>query len=285
MAVKFFGQFLVEKGVVSSEQVLKAIELQEKVNLKFGEMALSMGMITDKDVDRVHHAQRTEDLKFGDMAVKLGIISEAQLNEVLTRQKNNHLYIGEALVRVGGLTEEQLPQLLAEFKEDQAPYMVDRVVIPAGVPNGTLLEICADLTYKMMTRIADIQFRPGACALSDEIGSNDLLVGMELVQDLEARYVLSVSSGVRRMVAEGILKQGDVTGESEEMLNDTVMEFVNVVCGNVSAKAAQLGKNIEIRPPEVLQSGSGPLRVPAGKTGLRFPIYVSDEKVELFLIT
>ncbi len=46
MAVKFFGQFLVEQGIVTSEALLNAINLQDKNNLKLGEMAVAMGLIT-----------------------------------------------------------------------------------------------------------------------------------------------------------------------------------------------------------------------------------------------
>ncbi|NTW88764.1 MAG: chemotaxis protein CheX, partial [Desulfobulbaceae bacterium] len=41
MAVKFFGQFLIEQGVVTSDALLNAINLQDKNNLKLGEMAVA----------------------------------------------------------------------------------------------------------------------------------------------------------------------------------------------------------------------------------------------------
>src|SRR5271169_199968 len=154
MAVKFFGQFLVEKGYITSAVLLKAIALQESANLKFGEMALSMGLITSADIDQVHDAQRNEDLQFGDMCVKMKILSTKQLKEVLTKQTNSHLYIGEALVKVGAVYADDLSKYLEAFKVDQAPYMVDKVLIPAGVPDSSLWELAADLTYKMLTRVA-----------------------------------------------------------------------------------------------------------------------------------
>ena len=57
MAVKFFGQFLVEQGAVTSEALLHAIELQDRTNLKLGEMAVAMGYITPNDIERAHSAQ------------------------------------------------------------------------------------------------------------------------------------------------------------------------------------------------------------------------------------
>ena len=87
MAVKFFGQFLVEKGVVTREVLLQAIELQESVNLSFGATAMAMGLLTEADIEKVHNAQRCEDLRFGDMAVKLELLTADQMQQVLTRQR------------------------------------------------------------------------------------------------------------------------------------------------------------------------------------------------------
>jgi len=279
MAVKFFGQFMVERGIISSETLLKAIELQDATNLKFGEMALSMGLITDNDIERVHNAQRKQDLQFGDMCVKLGIITMTQLKEVLTKQKNSHLYIGEALIKVGAMAQGDLQNHLDAFKADQAPYQVDRVALPAGVVDSGLWEMAADLTYKMLSRVANLTFRQGHCALVQRLEANDTVVAITLSGSIHARYLFSVSLSVRRSIARAILNADDVSKETEEMLDDTVMEFANIVCGNMAAKAAQLGKTIEISPPEVLDAKNG-VPVPSGGKGIMFPVYVADGLVE-----
>ena len=103
MAVMFFGQYLVEKGVVSREVLLQAIELQESVNLSVGAVAISMGLLTEADVERINQAQRTEDLRFGDMASKLGLLNQEQFQQVLTKQKNNYHPVPTAGDRIGGL--------------------------------------------------------------------------------------------------------------------------------------------------------------------------------------
>ena len=163
MAVKFFGQFLVEKGIVARDILLKAIELQEQKNLKLGEMALAMGHVTPADIDRAHRAQLSRDIKLGDLLVEMGILTLSQLDEVMTRQKNTHLYIGEALVLVGALTNEQLQHCLGEFNIDQAPYVSERIELPADISNSEIWEITADLTYKMITRMLGFPFRAGKC--------------------------------------------------------------------------------------------------------------------------
>jgi CheY-specific phosphatase CheX len=280
MAVKFFGQFLVEHDAVTSESLLHAIELQERNNLKLGEMAVVLGFITQKDIESAHAAQLSKDMKLGDLLVELGFLTKDQLEEVISRQKATHLYIGEALVKVGALTPDKLDQLLAAFKADQAPYAVERVELPAWLSENTATwEMCVDLTYKMVTRVIGIQFRPGKFIETDVLSSNFMVAAMDLSGDLTARYLLSVSAGIQKSIARAILKEEDVENEDEEILEDTVMEFVNIVCGNVVAKASQMGVTLDINPPVTIHPPATGLPVPDGYRGVVFPVHVGDVEV------
>jgi len=285
MAVKFFGQYLVEKGIVSRDVLLKAIDLQERKNLKFGEMAVSMGCVTQADIDRAHNAQLSKDMKLGDLLVEMGILTLNQMNDIVTRQKNTHLYIGEALVLVGALTSTQLLQHLDDFKADQAQYVADRIELPDAIPNSRIWEMTADLTYKMITRVLGIQFRPEKCRVAGTLDTNFMMAAMDLSGDVDARYLISVSEGLQKTVAKAILREESVEAEPVEVLEDTVMEFVNVVCGNVAAKASQMGAIININPPVSIRPPAAGLPVPEGHTALCFPIHVGEgEKMELILL-
>lgn len=203
MAVKFFGQFLVEKGVVSRETLLQAIELQESVNLSFGATSLAMGILTEADIERIHNAQRIEDLRFGDMAVKLGLLTSEQMMQVLTRQKNTHLYIGEALVKVGSFQADELPKYLEEFKADQAQYATDTVVIPTGVSEPKIWEMVADLSYKMLTRVALLVFRPEPCFVADRVPAMDVYATMDFTGDISGRYFMGVTAATQKKNCQG----------------------------------------------------------------------------------
>ncbi len=283
MAVKFFGQFLVEKGLISREQLLVALDLQKTTNLKFGEMALKMGLLTDDQIIRVHNAQHSEDQRFGDIAVRIGLLTEAQVQEVLGRQQDTYIYLGAALVEVGALDDASLVTHLEAFKLDQEPYVVETVAIPAGVPHSQVWEAAADLTYKMLTRLANLPYRKEQCTVVTQVEPNDIIASMELSGTLQATYLLSASSGVRAAIARTMLRE-EVDNGPEELLDDAVMEFVNVVCGNLAAKVAQFGQSIQLAPPQAIHPGSESLPVPVGRIGLLFPIHVvNGEEVALVL--
>src|ERR1035437_7324712 len=205
MAVKFFGQFLVEQGIVTSEALLNDINLQNKNNLKLGEMAVSMGLITQEDIGRAHNAQMTKDIRLGDLLVEMGLSALDQVSDVATRQKNTHLYIGEALLQVGALTNDELQKQLDAFKADQAQYVSNGIELPITSASSKIWEMTADLTYKMITRVLDLQFRPGKCTLATAISPNYMLVAMDLSGDVEARYLISVSEGLQKSIARAIL--------------------------------------------------------------------------------
>jgi CheY-specific phosphatase CheX len=279
MAVKFFGQFLVEQDAVTGESLLHAIELQERTNLKLGEMAVAMGFITQKDIQTAHSAQLSKDMKLGDLLVELGFLVPTQLEEVIAHQKATHLYIGEALVKVGALTAEKLDHYLAAFKADQVPYVASRVELPEWLNlHGPAWEMTVDLTYKMITRVIGIQFRPGKFTDIEVISPNHMIAAMDLSGDMNARYLLSVSASIQKAIARAILKEDDVDSEDNEILEDTVMEFVNIVCGNVVAKASQMGVTLDINPPITLHPPSSGLPVPKGYRGILFPIHVGDDQ-------
>ncbi len=276
MAVKFFGQYLVEQRVVTSDQILAAIQLQEKRNLKFGDMAIQMAFVSDRQMETAHKAQRREDLPLGDMLVKLGFLTNFQREAVIARQKAQHLYIGEALVEIGALDHGKLDHYLNEFKLDQAAYITDDIEMPADVPHLDFCRFCADITYKLLTRMAGIRHRPAPAQLVDALEGNDVVVSMNMLGTVNAMFVVSVSRDIMVAIAKCVLEEPDVSAEPDEVLLDTVKEFANVVLGNVVAKAQIKGYKVEIVPPELLEVGDGLVAVPEGMVGVYFPVIVPD---------
>ncbi len=284
MAVKFFGQFLIENGVVTRENLLQAMELQERKNLKLGEMALHLGYVSQADITRAHNAQLSKDLRLGDLLVEMGILSQDQLNDVITRQKNSHLYIGEALVLVNALTSGQLQKQLEAFKADQSDFVSGTTELPVTVVNSEIWQMAVDLTYKMITRILSIQFRSGKAQVVSVIPANFMIAAMDFSGDVEGCYMLSVNEGLQKVIAKAILREESVEDEPSEVLEDTVMEFVNIVCGNIAAKASQMGKIMEISPPTTIIPHLNGIAVPEGQVVLCFPIHVGEYgKMELLI--
>ncbi len=278
MAVKFFGQYLVEHKIVTRMNLLQAIELQEKNNLRFGEMVIAMGLLSEEQAATIHRAQRNQDLQFGDMAVQLGLLKPDQVQHVLNRQRSQHLFIGQALVEIGALTEEQLDKHLQAFNGEQQPSLTEKITIPVGIPHGPIWEMVADLTYKMLTRIAGLSFRPGPCVEVNKIPSRPVIVEVGFSGAVSARYLLTVSENTRTLIANAVLQETPSTHQTEP-LAEPILEFVKIVCGNVINKAVQLGYTIELTPPHLHAPEQVDVKIPADQTAIQFPIYLSDGEI------
>lgn len=280
MAIKFFGQYLVEKNVITAPALRKAVALQRQVNLLFGATARAMGMITDADIELVHAVQRKKDLNFGDMCVDLGLLTTEQMKQVAEKQKRDHLHLGDALVRTNAITAEELPALLEAFEADQAPYYSKKPAAPAPIPNEDLWELYADRTYKMFTRVVNLTFKPDQRSVVDGIEPNDTIVAARMTGDAPCTYLLSVCAEVRDSIARSILNEDDISSEPREVLVDAVKEFANIVCGSIAAMVTQRGKAIEFGAPEVLDVQDRFSPSPGAK-GLLYPLHVAEGCVEV----
>ena len=280
MGVKFFGQYLIEKKVITREDLWHAVQLQHKTNLLFGETARSLGVITREDVERVHAAQRKQDMDFGDMCVKMEILSKEQVRQVAEHQKRNRLRLGDALVRINAIQAEALPALLQAFEADQEACYAKEEPPRTPLPHEDLWEMYADRTYRMFTRFVNLTFKPDQRSVVTGIDPNDTIVAIRMKGDAPCIYLLSVSADMRDTIAKAMLRLNDISTQPREAIVDAVKEFVNIVGGSIASKVLSMGKEINFESAEVLdvQERYSPW---ANGKGLLFPLHVTEGRVEV----
>jgi len=253
MAIQFFGQYLLSKGILKPAQLLEAVEYQETNNLKLGEYAVKKGFLKTEAAGRINQLQRTKDVRFGDAAVELGLLTKQQVEEVITAQKNDHIYLGDAVVIKGFAKREVIEKALKGFKEEQAHFAPGRIEIPAEVPLPELNAGFFDLTHKLFLRIGGTESKLGAAQVrSGKISVPAFAVQIAFTGQLNTRYIVAAPKEVAQRMANGILGAGT---HSDEELQDVVQEFANIVCGNIVARLAQQGKKVDISPPEAISGG------------------------------
>ena len=283
---KFFGQYLLEKGVLNKDQLVEAINYQKSKILKLGEIAVSQGYLTDKQVAKIHNEQKRTDLRFGDLSVQMGLLTRSQLEEILTIQKNNHVYLGEAIVACGHMDDGTLEKELAEFKEEQAAVPPIQVMITEDVPHKQLVEVAIDLTEKMMRRLGDLISKAGQLRREREsIKNMGIISYIEFRGDINVRYVLNISWEVAHEVAKKTFKKDDLPFD-EEIIKDTTAEFVNIVCGNIRAKILETGKKMEFQPPVTFVDKTGEaLTVNGSEIATVTPGYTQIGNYELAIVS
>lgn len=284
MVPKFFGQHLLERDILTKDQLIESINYQKSKILKLGEIAVTKGFISEKDAAKINNEQKRTDMRFGDLAVNMGLITTEQLEQIITIQKNNHIYLGEAIVACGFLDQETVDHELSQFKKEQAIIPPVEIMIKEDVAHREILEIMADLTSKLLRRLGDMQSKTGQVVTTDgPINNLGVVSILDFKGDIPCRYVLNVSWDVGMQIAKRTFKKDDLPMD-RELIVDTISEFVNVVCGNVRAKAIELGKKLEFEPPYNFMDEND-LSIPL-KTGEKIvvvPMYTPIGNLEIAL--
>ncbi len=278
MGIKFFGQFLIENGVVDSDQIRAALKLMEEENRSLGTLAEAGGILTAEEAVKVNAQQRTCDVPFGELAVEMGLLSEEQVEYLLGFQEQTRLRIGQALVRQGALANDRLLELLVQFENEQALFRIGNVDLPEGLESNLLAATVLDLLPKLLVRVASIGVRVGKGQAAAD------------APDLPVRTAVAVTGDVGLLICllsneEFSLQLAGATAGLDEsrleaarqnvaLLTDGVGEFLNVLAGNAMGVLERKQITTELAPPQC---------DPELDSGYLFDLAVSVGKAALYL--
>ena len=113
-----FVQFLRDRGEVTDDDILAALEYRREMTPPIGKLALQERLLTVKQVSRVLLAQCDSQLRFGQQAVELGFLVPAQVDELLELQARSRPGLPTCLVELGFMTRERMKKCRADFIEE-----------------------------------------------------------------------------------------------------------------------------------------------------------------------
>ncbi len=273
MAVKFFGQFLIEQGEIDAEQLCAALDLMRAENRQLGAIGVEKGFLRQTDADWINLQQRITDQNFGEIACNMGLLGARELDEIVAIQLETRLFVGEALVQLGSLPEDRLPTLLDRFKLDQAPYETEQRKLDADLGQNPAAPLVLDLLPKLCLRMATVQMKIGSGQPLSRLTSYpfNVRVSMSGAKGLSTTLVCDEVFG-RRLAAS--VSGLDIDRLSTELIYDGIGEFLNVICGNVVAILEREGIIVQLEPP---------VRDQALEAGTVFEIVVSEGAASLVL--
>lgn len=118
MFTQLFASYLLNKKLITPEQLKDALDYQKTVHVKLGVMAVNSSFMTAEDVNKVHKMQCKVDKKFGELAIEMGFLDEKKLEILLATQKSDYLLLGQTLIEKEYMTLEEFDQSLSNYKED-----------------------------------------------------------------------------------------------------------------------------------------------------------------------
>ncbi len=152
MAVRFFGQWLVERGLVRPAQLLTALDLQKATNRELHVFGVEARVITPKQADEIAQEQHRTDRRFGEIVKKMGLLTDEQVQRLSQRQSGARMFLGEILVQQGVLTFEQATVELTAFDESMAPVEAEKLFTLESLPErdyfNAYLEACINILQR-----------------------------------------------------------------------------------------------------------------------------------------
>ena len=114
------GEYLIEKGVITRENLVNALKEQKKNRIPFGQLALQSGMISPREMFQILSGQRKrakDAPSFGQLAIELNILSDKDIDTLLKLQSQTTALLGEALVSIGVLTKMELFHATKDYRK------------------------------------------------------------------------------------------------------------------------------------------------------------------------
>ena len=277
MIAKFFGQFLLERGALTGEQLLQAVEHQHSQHQKFGSYALRFGYLTLDEINGLHREQIYRPEKIGDLAIAKGFLTREQVAEILLRQKNDHLLLGEAIVKLGFMEREQLYLHLDEYH--RLTLAEDLHMAMDHFPEEPVLLKLCELFVGLLGRLYDLKAKPLVPQHQPQVRYGHPCAVARLANRRKPiRVIVAVPPTLARAIAMKFFGDGQPLDEKTD--REAVEEFLNVLCGNFIGKASQLGRFWELEAPLTHPAGEEILPL-YGEQLIRVPFVTPDNSLDL----
>lgn len=288
MFSQFFGQYLLNKGLLTTAQLSECLALEQSVRVKLGVLAMNAGVLTADQVEEIHELQRSRDKRFGEIAIEKEYLTVEQLDELLGKQSSKQLSLSQAILDQGYLNLAELESAMASYNQenklasDKDGAQVDSAMLEgilqfagAGEDKALFLNYTA-LFMRNMIRFLDEVPIAGAETVLGEVAPSDWV----------ATQVISCKSD---MITGLILKEDSLLeiarrysqeplSTVDELAQDSIAEFLNLVNGIFCVNASDQGVDLDLHFPSVIQGADT-----ANVKGYRIPLTLRFGIVDLMI--
>ncbi|MCD6595789.1 response regulator [bacterium] len=284
MEPKFFGQFLLENGAITTEQLKNALQYQQKLTVKIGELAVNKGILEQKDAKFINLEQRRTDKLFGELAVELGFLTQEQLNKLIIIHQNNHIFLGQILIDKGYIDSKKLSEFLDEFHRQQKPIENLKNLIPSKHKYFDELFTILDTTVKLFRRMPNLTLKLGQGTYKESIDNLFLFSVVDFSNSIDFKYFIVLPKELAYGIAEKLYKDDKIIYDNETV-SDFVREMTNIICGNITSQLLELGYKLNIKSPNsFLKDKMEKYVPPSGYKILEFPAKIPSYEFSIGII-
>lgn len=263
MVSMFFGQYLLEKGIINRESLLDALARQRETNRSILDIAIDRGYLKPGDVEIILLTFRSSDRTIEQICLDDGMLTADQLETLKYAQRERWMRIGDALVAGGHLSRAEIEEQLESFSSEVAKVEEHLKQELDEFPDTEILKTFFNLTAHHFSRITGRAVKLSSVESSESFlaagyrrfaqrfrGEKTICLAIDLPEPLTAT------------LAGGMLGTDGPTDVSAT--HDAVCEFVNVVGGNACTRIEVLG--LLLRPDPPFASGGDIPVAPEGES-------------------
>ena len=254
---QIFGNYLVQAGKLSQENLDAVIEYESSVRVKLGTIAVAEKLITDKQAEEVNQLQAVMDKRFGDIAVEKGYLTDDQVGQLLKKQGNAYMIFVQTLIDQEIMTMEDIENSLKEYQDTQGftdSDMSDLVsgdierIVKLFLPANTELHdrLCG-IAIRTLIRLVNSGAYVSKAFLVDQIVADNFAM-----QAMEGDH--SLISGFAGCSDSLLAIANPFAGEEFDAVDldalDAVGEFTNCINGLFASELSKEGVDIDMLPPE-----------------------------------
>lgn len=286
----FFGNYLLNKGVVSKEELASVLEQQKNVRLMLGVLAINAGFMTAKQVDEVHYLQNLRDLRFGEIAVEKGYLTTAQLMELLGQQTSEHLILAQTLIDNNIMTMQSFEQEILLYKiahglDDEQFEAIKKgevhVVISAflAFEKTGMSEFYIDFVTLFVKNI--IRFVDRNVYINRVERVSSILEKHLFQQDILGDHrIFTAFTGDDEAILEIASKHADEEFEViDDYAIDSACEFINLSNGLFVVNESDKGNELTMTIQKYIPNSS----IPENKKMYRIPIHITKGIIYLYI--
>jgi hypothetical protein len=283
---QIFGNYLVQEGRITKEQLSDVIAYESAVRVKLGLIAVAEKLMTKEQADEVNQLQAIMDKRFGDIAVDKGYLTEEQVGQLLKKQGNIYMLFVQTLIDKNCMTLEEIDDALNEYQQSQGFTHSDMDDLVSGdiertvrlfLPANTALhdKLCG-IAVRTLIRVINAGAYVSKAYLVDQLAADNFAM-QAIIGDHKIISGFAGSGDSLLAIAEPFAQETFEHVDLDAL--DAVGEFTNCINGLFATDLSAEGVDIDMLPPEFYEK---PVLL-KGNQFCVFPMIIGEDIVNFIL--
>ncbi len=267
MYTQFLGNYLLQKDLVTQEQLFNAMARLSQSHIKLGTIAIHEGLMTANEVDECLYVQTREDKRFGEIAIERGYLTDDQVNDLLAMQTPEFLLLGQNLVDDGVFTYEELERVMFDYRNEAELYdltldvenqetveaIISKFFIMAEMPKNDLNVMYLQLMFNSLIRFIGEDFSPLTPMVIEEF---PITFGVSQSITSDREFVTHIDCDRETAIAFASRYAKEEFYEFNEYIIAALEDFLNLHNGLFMVNVSNtVTKDMSLAPPEITEEG------------------------------